>query len=122
MLVEVKMRMDMDRSNTIGSFEELGMMDPFRPEKSIREAIDLVYTFDFFSEAYPPQIMEPVNQHNEEQKFKSNLIKLPNTVFLPSKALWRKIIRAVVKFGEKDDEDTFLLRFALVEKSTEFIK
>jgi len=52
-LLEVSMRMEMDRTNLIDSFEEIGMTDPFKTESSLNEAILGVKTWDFFSSVYP---------------------------------------------------------------------
>ena len=43
-------------------------------------------------------------------------------MFVPSKALMRNMIRAVIRFGRKDDPKKFLLRFGLVERPTELLK
>ena len=39
LLLEVSMRMEMDRTNVIESFEGIGMADPFKTETSLKEAI-----------------------------------------------------------------------------------
>ena len=49
-----------------------------------------------------------------EELKKYGYAKPPKTVFVPSRSVIRKMMRAVLKFGEQDDHDKFLLRFGLV--------
>ena len=55
-MVELKMRMDMDRIHTIESFEEIGMTDPFRTKLSIKVAKKKVKKYSFEKEVYPNSI------------------------------------------------------------------
>ena len=54
------MRMSMDRKNKVESFEDIGMTDPFRTRKSLKESILNVQTFDFYTEVYPNQVMNDI--------------------------------------------------------------
>ena len=47
----------MDRKNEINTFEEIGMANPLKAKKSIKEAIQQVKLFDFYSEVYPEALM-----------------------------------------------------------------
>ena len=49
-------RLDLDCKNTIESFEELGMTDPFRTSKSLHEATACIKDFEFYKEVYPNMI------------------------------------------------------------------
>jgi hypothetical protein len=42
-------------------------------------------------------------------------------IFVPSKAIMRNMIRAVLRFGRKDEPKKFVLRFGLVERSAEML-
>jgi len=120
MLVEVKMRMEMDQENRIETFEEIMMADPIDSKKSLNETINTIRTYDFYSEVYPSTIMQPIIDDFENR----GSINPPKTVFLPSRSLWRKMIRALVKFGPQDQTNPskFLLRFALVENPVTFLE
>ena len=48
----------MDRENKVSNFYELGMTDPFKTKKSIKDAISEVKTFDFYTEVYPSTVMK----------------------------------------------------------------
>jgi hypothetical protein len=50
--------MQMDRENKVSKFYELGMTDPFKTRKSIKDAISEVKTFDFYTEVYPTAVMK----------------------------------------------------------------
>ena len=95
MLVEVKMKMEMDSINKVETFEEIMMADPTETKKSLNEAINTIRTYDFFTEVYPNYIMQPII----EAFLNEGSITPPKTVFLPTRNLWRKMIRAIVRYG-----------------------
>jgi len=95
-LLEICMKKKMDLYNEVTSFEEIGLTDPFKPRKSMGDTISLVKTFDFYTEVYPNCVMTQALEALKEKKS----IKPPKTVFLPSKQLFRKMIRALVKYGD----------------------
>ena len=41
--------------------------------------------------------------------------RTPKCVFVPAEELCRKMIRALLKYGNKENEDRFLLRFGLTD-------
>jgi hypothetical protein len=105
----------MDLTNTIGTFEEVGMASPFSTKKSFANAISHVKTFDFYTGVYgevPDEVKKAISN--------GEYIKPPKTRFVPSRTLLRKMMRAVVKYGDQGCERIFLLRFGLVECPTAF--
>jgi hypothetical protein len=52
-LLSVALRMQMDRTNKVNEFYELGMTNPFKTAKTLKDAISEVKTFDFLTEVYP---------------------------------------------------------------------
>ena len=85
------------------------MADPFHTKKSLEESIEYCKTFDFFAMVYPTQIMESCL---EAFNHKGSIVP-PKTVFKPSKSVLRKMIRAIVEYGD-DTESKFMMRFGLV--------
>ena len=103
--------MQMDQINNIESFDEIGMADPFQPNKGILKAKDMVKRLDYSKEIYSKSLMKAI----VEALIAKENIKSPQTIFIPSKEVLRKMIRAVIKFGECKDRARFFLRFGLVE-------
>jgi hypothetical protein len=50
----ITMTVEMDRKNTIDSFEEFGMADPFLTRKTFDDALSNVKCIDFYTEVYGP--------------------------------------------------------------------
>jgi hypothetical protein len=115
-LHDVSMRCDMDTTNTVDTFEEVGMANPWSTKKSFLDALSHVKTFDFYTGVYgevPEEFKQAIS--NGEH------IKPPKTRFVPSRTLIRKMMRAVVKYGDQGCQRTFLLRFGLPEEPSAFL-
>jgi hypothetical protein len=99
----------MDRANNISNFYELGMTDPFKTKKTIADAISEIKTFDFYTEVYPQSVMKSILEalKNNEK------VQAPKCIFVPDKSMIMQMQKALYKFGPKDSEDIFLLRFGL---------
>lgn len=106
---ELAMRMDMEQKHKISSLTDVAMVDPFK-KSSLKKAINTVKNIDFFTEVYSEDIMEEVL----DEMRKSDTIRPPKTVFVPDKALLRRIMRAMIMFG-KEDHSKVLFRFGLKE-------
>jgi hypothetical protein len=52
--------MQMDRTNHVKNFYDLGMSDPMKTKKSLKCALSEVKTFDFFTEVYPSSVMKSI--------------------------------------------------------------
>jgi hypothetical protein len=52
--------MQMDRTNHVKNFYELGMSDPMKTKKSLLDAISEIGTFDFYTEVYPSSVMKEI--------------------------------------------------------------
>jgi hypothetical protein len=109
-MIELSMRMSMDMKNKVESLEEIGMTDPFRTRKSLKDTISIVRTFDFYTEVYPNQVMSDIIAAIKV----SSSIQPPKTMFVPGKKLTRKMIRAICKYGKTEDTEKFFLRFGLI--------
>jgi hypothetical protein len=59
-LLSVALRMQMDRTNKVSEFYELGMTNPFKTRKSLNDAMSEVKTFDFLTEVYPHSVMKSI--------------------------------------------------------------
>ena len=78
-LLQMSYRMDLDRDNRIESFEEIGLADPYKTKESLRDAISICRTFDFYTEVYPDQVMTSIMA-----AVASGSIKPPKCIFVPS--------------------------------------
>ena len=65
---EVVMRMEMDVDNKISQLSSIGMALPGRTKKTMKKALDIVKTFDFYTEVYPKAIMEQLLKAVAEKK------------------------------------------------------
>ncbi len=102
----------MDMTNEVDSFEKYGMIDPFRPE-SIDEAKTIIEELQFDKDVYSESVMGPLRAKVDEDPYKESFDH-PKCIFVPSREITRVIIRALVEFGS-ESENTFLLRFGLLE-------
>lgn len=93
------------------------MADPFSSRKSLSSALSTVKTIDFYTEVYGPLTKELLEAVRSGQN-----IKPPKTRFVPSRQLFRKMMRAVVRFGDHGEPTRFLMRFGLVENNIAFLK
>jgi hypothetical protein len=91
-------RMQMDTKNTVQLYYELGMTDPFKMKKSIKDALSEIGTFDFFTEVYPSSVMKSII---EAVKDNTN-VQPPKCIFVPDPMLIKQMIKALLKFGTKD--------------------
>ena len=71
-----------------------------------------VKTFDFYTEVYPQSVMQSLIEAlvNKEK------VQAPKCIFVPDKRLIKEMIKALLKYGPKDSEEIFLLRFGLFKK------
>jgi len=86
------------------------MTDPFEPKKSLALAMVKVRKLQLFSIVYPEELMNI--------SFADLAVKNPSPpkiIFLPSTELVRRMIKALVKFGDTETKQNFLLRFGLGE-------
>ena len=115
------MRFQMDMQNKIESFEDTGMVDPFRFDESLEEVKQIVEEQDFSTDVYPQQIMGPLRR---EIKEKPDLVIFdhPKLIFVPSQEIIRTMIRALVEWGNKEPENIFLLRFGLLENPIAYFR
>ena len=100
----------------VENFQDIGMSDPFKPSSTLKKALSIVRSWDFYGEVYPNYI---VGELMEAVRKDCN-IKPPKTVFLPTRKLFRTMMRACVKY-RKDNHYTFLMRFALVENNEQLL-
>jgi hypothetical protein len=91
----IKMKSELDRENKYDSFEEIGMTDPFEPKKSMLDAVSNCRTFDFYTEVYPQALIEAMM----EAVMNEDSIKPPKCIFLPTRDLSRKMIKALAQYG-----------------------
>jgi len=73
---------------------------------------------DFYTQVYPDSIVE-------ECLLAVSLglsIKPPRCIFLPSKDMYKIMIQANLKYSKKDNLQTFLLRFGLIENPNWYLK
>ena len=103
-------RMSLDRKNKIFSFEELGLFDPFE-DNSVSKALQEVNQMKFSKEIYPDYIMGPLIRAVHQK----NSIQHPKCIFVPDRQVCRKIIKALIRFGDTESSTEFFLRFGLVE-------
>ena len=87
----IKMKMELDRENKYDSFEEIGMTDPFKPKTSMLDTISYCRTFDFYTEVYPQAMIEAMMV----AMLREDSIQPPKCIFLPTKELSRKMIKAL---------------------------
>jgi hypothetical protein len=56
-MLEISMKIQMDCTNKIDTFEEVSMTDPFNTKKSLNHAILLAKTIDFLTNVYPKSVI-----------------------------------------------------------------
>ena len=110
-ITQVIMKLDMDRKNKIVNYEDIGMADPFSTAKSLEVAEVTINDFNFFTYVYSEKVMNPIIKKIEENGF----AKPPKCIFVPCREIIRSMIRALVKYGDKEDDRIFFLRFGLVD-------
>ena len=101
----------MDRMNTIDSFEEVGMCNPFRTKKSLEKAKNSINELEFDTEVYPKAIFEAITT---AIVMKEEKINPPKCIFVPDTKMIRIMIKALLTYGKNDQEDVFLLRFGIL--------
>jgi hypothetical protein len=98
----------MDMKNTVKSFIRIGGSDPLRPLHSVKRALRYIKRIEFDKKVYSAQFLGT-------QIDKTARIRAPNCIFLPEKQMFKRMVRAFHKYGKEDSEETFLLRFGLVD-------
>ena len=100
-------RMTLDSDSKIQSFEEIGLFDPFNLT-SIYQSMTLTQAYNFDTDIYPEPVMSAFKESLHEK------IQYPKCIFAPDRALCRKMIKALIKFGNEEESEEFFMRFGLV--------
>ena len=79
------------------------MSDPFSPEKGLSEAKEIASKITSTGSIY--------QGHNLSQ------IHPPKVIFILTKKILRKMIKALVLFGGEESNDVFFMRFGLLENN-----
>ena len=90
------------------------MADPFR-RGSVRRAMWEVKNMGVGKDVkvYPREVMQKAIDATKDDY----RINPPASIFVPSKRLLRRMIRALAEFGGKEDDSKFLLRFGLIDNT-----
>jgi hypothetical protein len=117
--------MEMDRHHKIHSFEEIGMTNPFSLKKktgnlnnlntSIDMAIMNMKVLRFAVEVYPSSVTRSLTEAIRTGK----PCRPPKCVFVPEKHLIRIMIKSVLKYGNYESKEDFLLRFGILGREME---
>ena len=94
----ITFRQDLDRVNKVETFTEMGMSDPFRPEKTLSEAKSYIEGMTLLS------IKENCNYN-----------RTPKTVFIPSRKILRIMIRALIMLGNEEKKNDLFMKFGLLD-------
>ena len=97
------MALDMDRINKVESFEEMAMSDPFAPEKGLSLAKDTVANLVHNVSIYQGHIQTELAP--------------PKVIFLLTRELFRKMIKATIIYGGAESSEAFFMRFGLLENN-----
>jgi len=100
--IKMEMLMDIDKTNTIDCFAQVGLTEPNGNKKGIKTAVRQMECLLFEDEVYK----------DYTDVF---LTKPPRSIFLPSKKLCRTMIKSVLQC--KISKEKFLLKFGLIERA-----
>ena len=100
--------LSLDHVNNITDFISLGMCDPFNPEKGLSEAKEYIDNLTFHHNIYEGKILSDT--------------KPPKTIFIPTKELKRRIIKACIYFGQSEPKEAFFMRFGLLDNHFEILQ
>jgi len=106
--------MEMDHKNQIAGFAELGLSHPSRPKRSMKKSLEIVNTYDFYTEVYDQGIMKEIMDGVAQRKN----IKPPKCIFVPGRRLMRIMMNGVCRYGH-EPEYKFFLRFGMVLSKSE---
>jgi len=118
---DLMQRMAMDRDNTVDSFEEMGLTDPIESQVSLVEARKVVSNLEFETSAYPLKVICPIYKDVIDHPY-DDVYTYPKCIFMPSRALLRKIFPVMVKFASQESDQEFLLRFGLLENPISYYR
>ena len=79
------MRMQIEAKSKIDKFKSMGLSDPFNPSRGLAEAYKYVESLEFGVDVY--------------KGVKNSKTNPPKSIFVPSKLMCRKMIKAIVTFG-----------------------
>ena len=86
------------------------MFDPFR-KHTVQEAIGEIKEYEFDTAIYghfdANEVMEKINDDKQ--------VMPPKCVFIPGRTVVRKMIKALIRYGNLEKRDEFFMRFGLVE-------
>jgi hypothetical protein len=80
-ITKLVMRLEMDRTNKIADYEDIGMADPFNTAKSLKVAEVTINDFNFYTQVYPHEVTDPILEKIEQGEF----AKPPKCIFVPSR-------------------------------------
>ena len=91
----MSVRMELDMKHKVETLEELSMCDPYDTEASLEKAILYWDACNFYMPIYPEEVVEGM---------RSVIMALgrappPKVIFMPTRELTRKMIRALLDFG-----------------------
>ena len=93
-MLNITTRAQIDLVNKVNTFEEIGLCDPFHTVEALKRGIVRVKGYKMISDIYPKQIMGPLIKAIKVDKLVD--VRPPKCVFVPSKELWRRIIRGLL--------------------------
>ena len=80
-------------------------------------ALKEVKAFDFNEEIYPKNIMSPIIEAIKLNE----TFQHPKCMFVPDRQLVRKMVKALIRFGNMETYSEFFLRFGLVEDASKML-
>jgi hypothetical protein len=89
-IMGVAMKMEMDLKNKTQSLEQVSLINPLEPKKSLKAAFVEIAILDFYTQVYPDSIVKECL----EAVLSGVSIKPPKCVFLPSKDMMQTMIKA----------------------------
>ena len=116
-MLNIATRAQIDKTNKVSTFEEIGLCDPFNTESAHKKGIFKYKKYNMTTNIYPKQIMGPLVKAIKEDKLTD--VKPPKCVFMPSADLIKQIIRGLLAFGTKESDKQVFLRFGIIENVNE---
>ena len=104
--------MSMDKKNTVEDFASIGMLDPTEKVKQALEKVDKgIKKFVWNNDVYPKEIMKACIKENRH----------PKCIFVPSRRMLRKMVKALLRKKPEESQVDFLLKFGLLDNPIKYL-
>ena len=115
LLTRICARLNFDFRNRVEKLEDFLMMDPSSDIKVVKKNLKKVKQLasrPFYNNVYPQKVIDEANKEGIP----------PRCIYLPTKELMRKLITYVAQKSKSETNETFLVKFGLLEEPLFYLK